>query len=169
MVTSSEGFGSIYHILLQKYFPRCPDRRDKDRWLDWLYIIDSTTISLFKEILKCVGSKPVSGKRKWVGIGTNRWNRSIYLWKEKLSVKASKRGVLWKKDKVLVFLGNIFSLSGDEAAEIYQKRWKIEYFFKRLKHNFPFEVFFGWSPEYDWGPDWVLPDCEPHLFGHTKT
>jgi len=30
-----------------------------------LFMIDSTTISLFKAILKAVGRKPLSGKKRW--------------------------------------------------------------------------------------------------------
>ena len=48
-----------------------------------------------------------------------------------------------KNDKVLVFLSNIFSMSADEVAGIYEKRWEIECLFKRLKQNFPLKYFLG--------------------------
>ncbi|MEZ4951741.1 MAG: hypothetical protein R2784_20475 [Saprospiraceae bacterium] len=41
-----------------------PDSRKDLQWFSKLYIIDSTTISLFKDILKNAGCNPANGKRK---------------------------------------------------------------------------------------------------------
>lgn len=227
---SSEVFGAIYQALLRKYFPRSPDSREKKKWLDGLYIVDSTTISLFKEILKCVGRKPVSGKRKggikvhtviqlgdlmprfirfsaasrhdrrflkhvkfdagalvtfdkayndygmfagWTQKGvdfvTRMKKNAVYEVEQTHKVGENESGKVLKdqtvlltygkdkkqlrvrrveyydekNDKVLVFLSNIFSMSADEVAGIYEKRWEIECLFKRLKQNFPLKYFLG--------------------------
>jgi hypothetical protein len=60
----SEVFGSIYHKLLKQYCNYISDSRIKDVINKQIEIFDSTTISLFKDILKCVGRKPKNGKRK---------------------------------------------------------------------------------------------------------
>ena len=57
-------FGFIYNELLRQYGHFISDSRIKDVIKKQIEIIDSTTISLFKDILKCVGRKPKSGKRK---------------------------------------------------------------------------------------------------------
>lgn len=57
-------FGTIYNALLQKYGNVLSDSRIKDIINKQIEIFDSTTISLFKDILKCVGRKPKNGKRK---------------------------------------------------------------------------------------------------------
>lgn len=61
---SLEVFASIYNKLLQEYRSILSDSRIKSVLRKQVKIIDSTTISLFKDILKCVGRKPKSGKRK---------------------------------------------------------------------------------------------------------
>jgi hypothetical protein len=57
-------FGNIYNELLKKYGHYISDSRIKDVINKQIEIIDSTTISLFKDILKCVGRNPQNGKRK---------------------------------------------------------------------------------------------------------
>ena len=57
-------FGLIYNKLLLKYGHYISDSRIKDIIDKQIEIFDSTTISLFKDILKCVGRKPKNGKRK---------------------------------------------------------------------------------------------------------
>lgn len=57
-------FGMIYNGLLKKYGNVLSDSRIKDIINKQIEIFDSTTISLFKDILKCVGRKPKNGKRK---------------------------------------------------------------------------------------------------------
>ena len=60
----SSVFGSIYHKLLQKYGHHLSDSRMKDVINKQIEIFDSTTISLFKDILKCVGRNPGNGRKK---------------------------------------------------------------------------------------------------------
>ena len=59
----SKVFESVYRLLYDLYSDFLPDSR-KQKWFSRLYIFDSTTISLFQEILKNAGRSPVSGKRK---------------------------------------------------------------------------------------------------------
>lgn len=60
----AEVFGIIYNKLFLKYGHVFSDSRIKDVINKQIEIFDSTTISLFKDILKCVGRKPKDGKRK---------------------------------------------------------------------------------------------------------
>ena len=60
----AEVFGKVYQKLLEKYSHVFSDRRVKDFINKQIEIFDSTTISLFKDILKCVGRNPENGKKK---------------------------------------------------------------------------------------------------------
>ena len=57
-------FQDIYYSLLNEYHKIISDSRKSYSWENQLEIIDSSTISLFKDILNCVGRKPITGKRK---------------------------------------------------------------------------------------------------------
>ena len=57
-------FGEIYNQLLKKYSHVFSDSRVRDVINKQIEIFDSTTISLFKDILKCVGRNPKNGKKK---------------------------------------------------------------------------------------------------------
>lgn len=59
-----EVFAKIYHELLFRYHYVFSDSRVKDVINKQIEIFDSTTISLFKDILKCVGRNPKNGKKK---------------------------------------------------------------------------------------------------------
>ena len=59
---SAEFFEKIYYCLFERVKSFLPDSRNK-RQKD-LFIIDSTTISLFSDIFKGVGRTPASGRRK---------------------------------------------------------------------------------------------------------
>jgi hypothetical protein len=61
---SVEVFSTIYNELLKKYGQVLSDTRINEVLNKQVKIIDSSTISLFKEILKCVGRKSTSGKSK---------------------------------------------------------------------------------------------------------
>jgi hypothetical protein len=62
---SYEVFESIYYHLFERYRQFLPDSRTKkDRLSRKLVIIDSTTISLFREILKTTGPAKANGKKK---------------------------------------------------------------------------------------------------------
>ena len=57
-------FCSIYNMLLRQYGHVLSDSRIKDVINRQIEIFDSTTMSLFKDILTCVGRKPKTGKSK---------------------------------------------------------------------------------------------------------
>jgi hypothetical protein len=57
-------FGKVYGKLYGHYKSFLSDSQTGNELLKRLYIIDSTTISLFKAIMKCVGRKPADGKSK---------------------------------------------------------------------------------------------------------
>ena len=59
-----EFFENIYNRLLQEYGSVLSDSRIQDVLKKQVKIVDSTTISLFKDILSCVGRNPKDGKRK---------------------------------------------------------------------------------------------------------
>lgn len=60
----AEVFENIYQMLYGRLSPILPDSRMKGGVFKKLYIIDSTTISLFNNIYKGVGPNPINGKKK---------------------------------------------------------------------------------------------------------
>ena len=48
-----------------------------------------------------------------------------------------------ESDRTFEFLTNNFSLSPQDIADLYKKRWLIEILFKRIKQNFPLKYFLG--------------------------
>lgn len=60
---SSAVFEQLYLKLFQRYGQFLSDSRGKSKAAK-LYIFDSTTITLFQEVLKAAGSSPLNGKRK---------------------------------------------------------------------------------------------------------
>lgn len=61
---SSKVFEDIYMSVYRKHSSVLTDSRLSDADLKRLYIMDSTTISLFKDILRGVGRNPKEGKKK---------------------------------------------------------------------------------------------------------
>ena len=64
---AQEFFAKVYASLLERYTPFLPDSRSvscQKAWEKQLYMMDSTTITLFAHILKGVGRHPKSGKKK---------------------------------------------------------------------------------------------------------
>ena len=57
-------FENIYHQLLKQYGSFLSDSRIKEVINKQVKIFDSSTISLFKDIMGCVGRNPKNGKRK---------------------------------------------------------------------------------------------------------
>ena len=60
---TSNVFEDIYMDLYNRCAKSLPDSQSR-KWFSRLYIMDSTTISLFQEILKGAGLSAVNGKRK---------------------------------------------------------------------------------------------------------
>lgn len=61
---SAEVFEAIYQMLFKRLSPHLPDSRLKGSIFKKLFIVDSTTISLFTDIFKGPGRPPVTGKKK---------------------------------------------------------------------------------------------------------
>jgi hypothetical protein len=61
---TSEVFGAIYAKLFKRYAPFLSDSSPLKSPVRNLKIVDSTTISLFSDILKGVGRNPINGKKK---------------------------------------------------------------------------------------------------------
>lgn len=63
-VRNEEFFGKIYHQLYRLYYGNLPDSRSKIPFEERLFIVDSTTIKLFSDVMKGLGRAPVTGKQK---------------------------------------------------------------------------------------------------------
>jgi len=63
-VRNPDFFSRLYHELYQSYYGTLPDSRKKKSLHRRLFIIDSTTIKLFSDVMPGLGKKPVNGKRK---------------------------------------------------------------------------------------------------------
>ena len=57
-------FGALYNKLYQRYRELLSDSHPNKELLKRVFLIDSTTISLFKAIMKCVGRKAADGRSK---------------------------------------------------------------------------------------------------------
>jgi hypothetical protein len=228
----SKVFGTIYQKLYGVYKGSISDSRLKPTVVQKLYILDSTTVSLFKAILKPAGRKRKDGKSKGgmkvhtlLNAETNMpsfikytaaalHDQQFYKYIKELpdySIIAfdkayinyeqfdafTKRGIFYvtrqkdnagytsieefalpqdaqhilkderieitykankeqlkqqmrrvavfsvKYQKAFVYITNNFELTAVEIAAIYENRWQIETFFKKLKQNFPLTYFFG--------------------------
>lgn len=128
-------FEQIYSDLLRKYRTSISDSRLR-KMFGPLYIIDSTTISLFKDILKNVGRIPKSGKQKG-GIKVHALLKADeqvpeLIWYTKASANDVKflEKITFKKDAVYVF---------DKGYVDYTQYEKIAqaqaFFVTRLKEN----------------------------------
>ena len=224
-------FGTIYQKLYAAYKSVISDSTLKAEIAKRLFILDSTTISLFKAILKPAGRKRSDGKSKGgmkvntllhaethmpsfinymaaalhdqqfynyikelpdnsiivfdkayinyqqfdafnkrdIFYVTRQKDNSVYTSIEEFELpdnpcilKDERIEVKYKhdnEDKTLqmrrvavfsekyktafVFITNNFELSASEIDAIYQNRWQIEVFFKKLKQNFPLTYFYG--------------------------
>lgn len=62
---SEEFFGRIYHNLYRRFYKSYPDSRKRNKGIfNRLFVIDSTTIQLFSDVMKGMGTKPISGRAK---------------------------------------------------------------------------------------------------------
>ena len=228
----SKVFGSIYQKLYGIYKHSISDSRLKAATVQKLYILDSTTISLFKAILKPAGRKRKDGKSKGgmkvhtllnadtnmpsfikytaaalhdqqfykyikelpdysiiafdkayinymqfeaftkrcIFYVTRQKDNAEYVTIEEFALPDNAQHILkderievtYKADKqqlkqqmrrvavfsakynkAFVYITNNFELTAVEIAAIYENRWQIETFFKKLKQNFPLTYFFG--------------------------
>jgi IS4 transposase len=146
---------------------------------------DSTTITLFSEILKGTGKPCYTDGRAKGGAKVHavmnveegipcmlKFSKAATSdvkfmdMAEKLpkgSVIAMDKGYsdhkvfIGKKSfKRFVFLSNNFKLSAKTIAGIYRNRWQIELLFKRIKQNFPLKYFYGESVNAITSQIWVV-------------
>jgi transposase len=61
---SAELFEDLYHKLFKHHFGVLPDSLPKGRVSDKIFIVDSTTITLFSEVFKACGNAKSNGKKK---------------------------------------------------------------------------------------------------------
>lgn len=61
---SSELFAELFHSLRKRYYGFSPDSRLKGKLNDRLFIVDSTTITLFSEVFKACGNAMANGRKK---------------------------------------------------------------------------------------------------------
>lgn len=234
---NSEVFGEVYRELYNKYKHIISDSPLKQSLASRLYIVDSSTISLFKAILKPAGRKRLDGRSKG-GIKVHTLlkadnnmpcfikysaaalhDQQFYEYMKELPAdsiitfdkayinyrqfaKFTERGITYvvpQKDNAIytsikelelfddepgilkdemievsytedtteqstvkktlqirriayysqkhqttfIFQTNNFELSASDIVAIYQNRWQIEKFFKKLKQNFPLKYFLG--------------------------
>lgn len=63
-VRNPDFFSQLYHELYQSQYGTSPDSRMKKSLDKRLFIIDSTTIKLFSDVMRGLGKKAVNGKKK---------------------------------------------------------------------------------------------------------
>lgn len=61
---SEQFFGKLYHNLYSRFYRTCPDSLKRKGVFNKLFVIDSTTIQLFSDVMKGMGTKPMSGRAK---------------------------------------------------------------------------------------------------------
>ena len=61
---SAELFGELFHSLRKRYYGFSPDSRLKGKLNERLFIVDSTTITLFSEVFKACGNAMANGRKK---------------------------------------------------------------------------------------------------------
>ncbi|MFN9325551.1 MAG: DUF4372 domain-containing protein, partial [Flavobacteriales bacterium] len=57
-------FGDLFHGLYQRYYGSSPDSRRKKDLLSRLHILDSTTITLFSDVMHGTGAYGMDGRKK---------------------------------------------------------------------------------------------------------
>ena len=106
------------------------------KWLSRLQILDSTTITLFSNLIfKGVGRHPKTGRKKVKGGEDIEHHARIITY-----VDTRK-----KKARLVSLLTNDMEMEVEDIIEIYRQRWEIELLFKQLKQNFPLRYFYGES------------------------
>lgn len=100
--------------------------------MEKLQIIDSTTITLFSNLIfKGAGRNPKSGKKKG-GIKVHKVIRAL-------------EGVASDIKFTSAATHDSFMMAPEDIIAIYKQRWEIETLFKQIKQNFPLHFFYGES------------------------
>lgn len=230
---TEEFFADVYYGLYRHYYQNSSDSRRKKSVEKRLFIMDSTTIKLFTDVMKGAGAKPLNGKQKGgakahvllkadedipqvivltpaskndktlskhiqVPPGSiltfdkgynsykqyQKWTQQRITWVTRLSDVASveelssfqvdekqqSEGILADQtvrlgrrsnkptpkiivrkilyydkqtNRTFAFITNNFRMKAITIATIYQNRWQIELFFKRIKKHYPLRYFLG--------------------------
>jgi hypothetical protein len=227
-------FEALYYQLVDRYKGFLSDSRDLGLTLKELFIVDSTTIRLFSDILKGVGRNPKNDGKKKGGLKVHmlidavqsiakfvriteakmhdknflkdiqvptfsmlvfdrayNYYKQFAVWTEaniffvtrqkkngvyevletvsEQTIEKDKAGVIKEeiikitykskkenkelklrrisyqddKNRFYVFITNNFTITNQEVALIYKKRWGIEILFKKMKQNFQLQYFYG--------------------------
>lgn len=132
-------FEKIYYGLLDYYKPILSDSRFKNSFGKDLCIIDSTTIHLFKDILRCVGRKPKEGKQKG-GIKVHMQIRADYNCPElvKFTDAATNDSQFMKEINFTPDQIYVFDKGYNDYVRFEQFKDENIPFVTRLKHNATF-------------------------------
>ncbi len=227
-------FEALYYQLVDRYKGFLSDSRDLGLTLKELFIVDSSTIRLFSDILKGVGRNPKNDGKKKGGLKVHmlidavqsvakfvriseakmhdknflkdiqvpafsmlvfdrayNYYKQFAIWTEaniffvtrqkkngiyevletvsEQTVEKDKAGVIKEeiikitykskkenkelklrrisyqdvKNRLYTFITNNFTITAEEVALIYKKRWGIEILFKKMKQNFQLQYFYG--------------------------
>ena len=160
-------FEEIYRSLYATYRSRlCSDSRSIKTpvWMKRLHIIDSTTITLFSNLIfKGVGRHPKMGKKNLryevldnimyqtpEGYMEVRIQHVVFAksLNDGRTMKHNARLITYvdvQKRKLITLLTNDMEFDPNKVIAIYRQRWEIELLFKQMKQNFPLKYFYGES------------------------
>jgi hypothetical protein len=133
-------FELIYYTLLERYRPIISDSRFKEMFGREVKIFDSTTITLFKSILKAAGRKPKSGKEKG-GIKVHTLinadeNVPELVW---FSSSATSDQVFWKKITFKKDTVYVFDKGYIDHTQYEKMAMAGSFFVTRLQNNATYE------------------------------
>lgn len=135
-------FGHIYQSLYNQYSALLSDSLTKNEVLSRLYIMDSTTISLFSQILKGVGRNPKNGKKKG-GIKAHTVIKFLSELPNFVDMTAAAIHDRCKMDRLLQLPAGSYVTFDKGYADYYEWHLLTEAnikFVTRLKDNAKFEI-----------------------------
>jgi hypothetical protein len=169
----NELFKQYYFALIKYFKPLLSVSRKEKVSFEKFYAFDSTTISLFSDVMKSVGrNRKDDGRKKGVffvcrlkenakailqevlfekTLGKNEFgvykeeHIHLHYMKDKKEQTLCLRLVYYKDEKgrKYKFITNNWDISCEEVALIYKYRWTIELTFKKLKQNFQLHFFYS--------------------------
>jgi transposase len=160
-----ELFADIYYDLLKEYQPVLSDSR-KNLAVQNLYIVDSTTISLFDDILKGVGRNPLEGKKK----GGLKVHTLINASQDiptlvKMTASATHDHTFLKEIKLPMYSWIVFDKGYNDYNYYAELSRKEIYFVTRQKENAQFECIEEYGISDD-SPSNLLKEEHIHIKGN---
>lgn len=136
-----EVFGTIYKSLYRKYRKILPDSRLKNSWVERLYIIDSTTIRLFSEILKASGVSRMDGRTKG-GMKVHTMIRAVEDVPCLVKLTDASSSDVFFIDKLRLPKGSIVTFDKGYISYVQYDLWEKQKvsWITRLKNNGPHEI-----------------------------